>query len=218
MIARLAQWHLRWVTSARGLLATVGLVAGSVALAALLALHDLAQEALAASAVVWIVATVGGMSAGARMVEAEHAQGGLSGVLVAPVDWRDVFLSRVVSLFLLVVAITLGAWAVSVVLFPGVEGLRDARLVFPLLGGALGLAPVGTFTGWLALSARRGELLGAALGLPLAAPLLVSGVHAMHALVEGGAWTPSLTFLVGYALSVAAVCYVVSGRVVEVPA
>lgn len=218
MIGRLTRWHLRWMASARGMLATVGLVSASVALAALLALHDLAQEGLAATAVVWIVATVGGVSAGARVVEAEHAQGGLSGVLVAPVDWRDVFLSRAASLALVVAGIALGAWGACLVLFPGVSGLRDVWVVAPLAGGVVGLAPLGAFTGWVALSAGRGELLGAALGVPLAAPLLVSGIHAMHEIVEGAAWTPSLTFLVGYALSVAALCYVVSGPVVEVPA
>ncbi len=219
MIAWLTAWHARWIASARGVLGTVVLVAASLALATLVALHDLASEPVAASAVVWIVATLAGLTAGARLIRAEHEEGGLGGVLAAPVDWRDVFLSRAIVLAGLVVVMAGFAWAATAALFPGLGGLRDPRVAFALVGGAVGLGPLGAFTGWVALASESGEALGAALGVPLAAPLIVTGVHATERVVaEGAAWTPSLTFVVGYALSVGALCYVLSGAVAEVPA
>lgn len=218
MIRRLTGWQIRWLLQSASLVATILFLGGSVALAALLALHDLPESVHAASAVLWLVAVVGGLAAGARLVGAEHDQGGLRGVLLAPVDRRDVFLSRALALVVVIVALSWLAWGVTIVLFPALGGLRDLRVGMVLVVGALGLGPLGALAGWAALTARGGEVLGPALAIPLAAPLILSGVHAVEAVVGGGeGFEPSLIFAVGYALSVGAVSYAVSGRLVEVP-
>lgn len=218
MIGKLTAWHVRWLIAARGVLATALLAGASVALAALLTLHDVTPPSVAAAAVLWLVAAVGGLVAAARLLAAEHDDGGLQGVLLAPVDRRDVFLARSVAVAGITLAMLLVTWLLVVALFPRLATLRHPRLALPLLVGVAGLGPLGALTGWTALSARSGEALGPALGLPLAAPLVVSGLHATEtALAAARLDTPSLTFAAGYAVAVAGISYVVSEHVAEAP-
>lgn len=216
MIATLLGSHLHWLTRARNVLATALLAMGAVALAALIALHDGPGRAQAAAAVLWLVASVGGLIAGARIVAAEHGAGGLRGVLLAPVDRRDVFLARSISVAIFVFASLALTLVLVALLFPGLAGLRDPRAVLALLVASLGVGPLGTLTGWAALGTRAGEVLAPGLALPIAAPLIVGGLHATERLLRAQpGWEASLTFAAGYALSVAALCYIVSESVVE---
>jgi ABC-type transport system involved in cytochrome c biogenesis permease component len=218
VIGRLTTWHVRWLVAHRGVLATALVTGGSVALAALLALHDADQAALAAGATLWLVPTVGGLASAARLVAAEAHDGGLEVALLAPVDRRDVFLARALAASGLVLLLALLAGVATAAVFPELAGLRDPRGLVPLAVGALGLGPLGTLAGFAALSARAGELLAPAVALPVAAPLLVTGLHATLAVVEGGRLaTPSLTFALGYAAAVAGLSYGVSRHVAEAP-
>lgn len=217
MIGTLVGYHLRWLTGAREVLATALLAVGAVALAGLLALHDAREAALAAAAVVWLVASVGGLLAGARVVAAEHAGGGLRGVLLAPIDRRDLFLARALVVAGLVTLAHVLALGLVAVLFPELPGRLDPQLLATAGVAGLGLGPVGTLAGWASLSTDVGELLATGLALPLAAPLVVGGLHATETLLAAGTgWEASLTFATGYALSVGALCYAVSEPVAEV--
>lgn len=217
MIAPLVRWHLRWLVAARDVLATLLLTGATVALASLLALHDARQAPLAAATVLWLVASVAGLLAVARLISAEHGTGGLRGAMLAPVDRRDLFLSRALAAGLVVAAMTLVAWLLVAALFPGLPGTRDPRLLLVLPIAGLGLGAIGALAGWAALSTRAGELVGPVIAIPAASPLIVAGVHATETLLAGTAgWTPSLTFAAGYAASVAALAYLVSPHVTEV--
>lgn len=217
MIARSLAWQLRWLLSARTVLATALLAAGAVALAALLALHDAAEQALAVAAIWWLVLTVGGLITASRVLAAEHGEGGLRGMLLAPIDRRDLFLARGLGVALIVLAEGLATWALLIALFPGLSGLREPFLAGPLLVGAAGLGMIGALTGWASLSTRLGEVAGPVLAIPVAAPLVITGLHSTEALVAGGPWQASLTFAAGYALAVGAASYLVADRVTEVP-
>jgi ABC-type transport system involved in cytochrome c biogenesis permease component len=216
VIGALVRHHLRWLSSARTVLATALLAAGAVALAGSLALHDASEPALAGAAIAWLVATVGGLLAGGRIVAAERDTGGLRGVLLAPVERREVFLSRAITLALVVAAtLALGLALVAVLVAP--PGARDPRLGLVLVAAGLGLGPIGALAGMASLSTSVGELLTTGLALPIAAPLLVGGLHATERLLAGQAgWQASLTFATGYALMVAALAYIVSEPVTEV--
>lgn len=216
MIGTLARDHARWLLSARTVLATALLAAGVVALAGLLALHDAPDSARSAAAIVWLVATIGGLLAGSRTVAAEREGGGLRGVLLAPVDRRDVFLARGTTVGLLVGLTTAAALVLVAVVF-SLPSPWDPRLLGVVAVAALGLGPLGALAGLASLSTSVGELLATGLALPISAPLLVAGLHATEALLAGQpGWEASLTFAAGYALSVAALCYLVSEPVTEV--
>lgn len=217
MIGPLTRSHLRWVWAAREALATALLAVGVVALAGLLALHDAPDSAQAGAAIVWLVASVGGLLAGARLIAAEHESGGLRGVLLAPVDRRDVFLARSVSLAVLVGLASAATLLLVALLFPRLPGSLDPRLAWAVLVAALGLGPLGALAGLASLSTRVGEVLTLGIALPVSAPLIVGGLHGTEALLAARpGWEASLTFATGYALSVAALAYVVSEPVTEV--
>jgi ABC-type transport system involved in cytochrome c biogenesis permease component len=216
VIAAMVRDHVRWLLQARDVLATALLSAGVVALAGLLALHDAPDSARSAAAVTWLVAAVGGLLAGGRVLAAERASGGLRGVLLAPVDRRSVFLARGITVGLLAMVATAGALGLVGVVF-ALPGAWDPRLLAVVGLAGLGLGPLGALAGLASLSTRVGELLAVGIALPIAAPLLVGGLHATEALLAArGGWEASLTFATGYALSVAALCYVVSEPVTEV--
>ncbi len=217
MIGALVGFHLRWLAGARDVLATALLAIGVVALAGVLALHDAPGRAQAAAGVVWLVASVGGLLAGARVITAEHTGGGLRGLLLAPIDRRDLFLARSLVLGGLVSLAILATLGLVALLFPSLPGRGDPRLVLVALAGGLGLGPLGTLAGWASLSTNVGEILATGVALPTTAPLIVGGLHATERLLAGHpGWEASLTFAAGYALSVAALCYLVSEPVTEV--
>lgn len=218
MIGTLVRYHLKWLTGARDVLAAALMTAGVVALAGLVTLHDVTPRALAASGVLWLVLGVGGLLAAARVIAAEHGSGGLRGLMLAPVDRRDLFLSRAIAVGLVVLTAGALTWVLLVAMFPGLPGLADPRLSLALLTGAVSLGALGTLAGWAALSTRAGEVVGPVLALPLAAPSLVSGLHATERLLAAvGGWEASLTFATGYAVAVGALTYIVADHVTEVP-
>lgn len=217
MIAPVVGYHLAWLVRARGVLATVLLTGLAVALAGLIALHDLDQRALGASAVLWLVIALGGLVGTSRVLAAEEGTGGLQGLRLAPLDTRDLFLARTLAGLPLVIGLAILTWLLVIPFFPELAHLRGPRILPVLLLGALGLGLIGSLAGWAALSSRAGELLAPVLGLPLAAPLLVACLHATEAAIgHGQAWGPSLTFALGYDLVVGALAYLVAPAIVEV--
>jgi ABC-type transport system involved in cytochrome c biogenesis permease component len=127
-----------------------------------------------------------------------------------------VFLARGITVGLLAMVATAGALGLVGVVF-ALPGAWDPRLLAVVGLAGLGLGPLGALAGLASLSTRVGELLAVGIALPIAAPLLVGGLHATEALLAArGGWEASLTFATGYALSVAALCYVVSEPVTEV--
>lgn len=210
-------YHLRWLIASRSLLATVLLAGLAVALAGLIALHDLSEQALAASAILWLIATVAGLLASSRVLEAEAGEGGLQGLLLAPLQRRDLFLARSVATVLLVLLLTLLSWGLLIPFFPTLSALRGPALLPVIVVGSTGLGLLGTLSAWASLSARSGGLLGPALALPLAAPLLIACLHATEqALTIARPWGPSLTFAAGFTVAVGALAYIVASHVVEV--
>jgi ABC-type transport system involved in cytochrome c biogenesis permease component len=217
VIGSLLAHHLRWLASARDVVATALLAVAVVGLVGLLAIHDAPDSARAAAAIVWLVAAIGGLLAGARVIAAERQGGGLRGVLLAPVDRRDVFLARGLALGLIVGLATAAALAATVVFFPTLPGHGDPRLVAIPVIAAIGLGPLGALTGLASLSTSVGELLATGLALPVSAPLIVAGLHATEDLLaRSPGWEASLTFATGYAVTVAALAYLVSEPATEV--
>lgn len=217
MIGTLVRYHLRWLTRSRDILATVLLTAGTVGLAGLLALHDVPQRAMGAAATIWLVASVGGLLATARVLAAEEGTGGLRGVLLAPVERRDLFLARALSSSVVVLGLVLAVSVVIWAMFPDLPGWTDPRLALVALVGSFTLGPLGALAAWAALSTRAGELMGPVVSLPMAAPAIVTGLHATERLLDAsGGWEASLTFATGYALAVGALSYLVSEHVTEV--
>jgi heme exporter protein B len=139
-----------------------------------------------ASGVLWVtllLATVIGVS---RLFAAERDQGGIDGLLLAPVDRTALFLAKAVALLLYLLALELVAVPAFALLLLGPDLLAAfPELALILLLADIGLASVGALVAALALETRARDLIVPLLLLPLLVPLLIGAASATEPLLRG---------------------------------
>ena len=140
-----------------------------------------------ASGVLWVTLLLAAVIGTLRLFAAEREQGGIEGLLLAPVDRTALFLAKGAALFLFLVALELVAVPAFglFLLGPGLGGALPELLPILLLAD-LGLAAVGALVAGLAAESRTRELVAPLLLLPLLVPLLIAAAQATAPLLRGG--------------------------------
>lgn len=184
------------------------------------ALESLAQEedrALAAAGLLWIAYSFIGVLAMNRAFTREMEQGGLDGLLAAPVSRDAVFLGKALGsvVFMLVIeAILLPVFAVML----GLPALSPA-LGLVILLATVGFATVGTFFAGIAVQTRSREILLPVLFFPVIVPVIIAAVEASALALQGGpmqpVWTRWLPLLVVYDALFLVICPWIFGFVFE---
>jgi heme exporter protein B len=120
-----------------------------------------------------------------RLYASEREQGGVDGLLLAPVDRTALFLAKAAALLLFLVAVELVAVPAFAILLlgPGLGGTLPELLAVLALGN-LGIAAVGALVGALAAETRARELTAPLLLLPLLVPLLISVAQSTEPLMR----------------------------------
>jgi len=138
-----------------------------------------------AAGVLWVTLLLAAVIGVTRLFAAEREQGGIDGLLLAPVDRTALFLAKGTALFVFLLALELVALPSFGLLLLGPD-LRDAlpELLLVLLMADLGLAAVGALTAALAAEARARELIVPLLLLPLLVPLLIAASQASEPLLR----------------------------------
>jgi heme exporter protein B len=138
-----------------------------------------------ASGVLWVTLLLAAVIAVVRLFAAEREQGGIEGLLLAPVDRTALFLAKGSALFLYLVALEVVALPVFSLLLLGPD-LLDAmpELLAVLALADLGLAAVGALVAALAAETRARELIVPLLLLPLLVPLLIAAAKATEPLLR----------------------------------
>jgi heme exporter protein B len=115
----------------------------------------------------------------------EREQGGIDGLLLAPVDRTALFLAKGAALFLFLAALELVALPAFglLLLGPDLVGALP-ELIAILLLADLGLAAVGALCAALAAETRARELIVPLLLLPLLVPLLIAAAQASEPLLR----------------------------------
>jgi heme exporter protein B len=146
-----------------------------------------------ASGVLWVTLLLAAVIGVTRLFAAEREQGGIDGLLLAPVDRTALFLAKATALFLYLVALELVAVPAFAILLLG-PGLGQAlpELLLVLLVADLGIAAVGALTAALAAETRVRELIVPLLLLPLLVPPLISATKATEPLLRQSAATEDL--------------------------
>lgn len=166
-----------------------------------MALEPLAGSPRAVSGILWVLVVFAALHGLARSFDEDFRDGSLQGLLLTGVDPAGVYLGRVASTSLFLLAISVAAVGAVAVLFAAAPLLQ----VFPGLAvvmalAVIGLAAVGAILTVLARHSRLGETLLPLLFLPLAIPVLLAGVESVTALLETGAidagWLRVLGFYV----------------------
>jgi heme exporter protein B len=139
-----------------------------------------------ASGVLWVtllLATVIGVT---RLFAAEHEQGGIDGLRLAPADLTALFLAKAAVLFGFLAALELVALPAFALLLLGPDLVDALPALVPVLVLAdLGLAAVGALVAALAAQTPVRELIVPLLLLPLLVPLLIAAARATEPLLRG---------------------------------
>jgi heme exporter protein B len=158
-----------------------------------------------ASGVLWVTLLLAAIIGVTRLFATEREQGGIDGLLLAPVDRTALWVAKATGLFLYLVALEVVAVPVFGLLLLGPD-LFGAfpELLLILLAADVGLAAVGALVAALASETTARELIVPLLLLPLLVPLLIAAASATEPLFrltpvaeDFGRW---IAFLAGYDL------------------
>jgi heme exporter protein B len=132
-----------------------------------------------ASGVLWVTLLLAAVIGVSRLFAAEREQGGIEGLLLAPVDRTSLFVAKAAGLFLMLVLVELVAVPAFALLLlgPGLGGTLPELLLVLLLAN-LGIAALGALVAALAAETRARELIVPLLLLPLLVPLLIASAQA----------------------------------------
>ena len=119
-----------------------------------------------------------------RLFAIERDQGGIEGLLLAPIDRTAVWIAKAAVLFLYLLLLEVVALPAFALLLLG-PNLLDAfpELLALLLLADLGIAAVGALVGALAAETRARELIVPLLLLPLLVPVVIAGASATEPLL-----------------------------------
>ena len=137
-----------------------------------------------AAGVLWVtllLATVLGVS---RLFVTEREQGGLDGLLLAPIDRTAVWVAKAAALLLYLLLLEVVAVPAFAVLLLGTDLLAVLpELVAVLVAADIGLATVGALVAALAVETRARDLIVPLLLLPLVVPVIIAAAAATEPLL-----------------------------------
>lgn len=140
-----------------------------------------------AAGVLWVTLLLAAVLGVVRLFAAEREQGGLDGLLLAPIDRTAIFLAKAAALLAYLTLLELVALPAFALLLLG-PPLGDAlpELLAVLALANVGLAVVGALVAGVAAEARTRELIVPLMLLPLVVPVLIGAASATAPLFEPG--------------------------------
>jgi heme exporter protein B len=140
-----------------------------------------------ASGVLWVTLLLAAVIGVSRLFAVEREQGGIDGLLLAPVDRTALWVAKAAAMFLYLTLLELVAVPAFGILLLGPDLVPALPVLIPvLLAANVGLAAIGALVSALAAETRAHELIVPLLLLPLVVPLLISAASATEPLLRGG--------------------------------
>ena len=132
-----------------------------------------------ASGVLWVTLLLAAVIGVTRLFAAEREQGGIDGLLLAPVDRTALLIAKAAALFtFLVVLEVIAVPAFALLLLGPSLGPPLLGLVAVLTLANVGFAVIGTLVSAIAVHTRARDLIGPIIGLPLLIPALIAAARA----------------------------------------
>ena len=133
--------------------------------------------------VVWIAITFSGVLGLNRSFILEQDRGSMEGLLLAPMDRSVIYFGKLIGNLLFI-------FAVELVLLPLASIFFNVWIVTPsvllvVFLGTIGFAAVGTLFAALSVNTRAREVMLPILLFPIMVPVLIAGVRALGALLDG---------------------------------
>jgi heme exporter protein B len=170
-----------------------------------------------APGLLWVAYAFVGVIAMNRTFARELEQGGMDGLLAAPVSRDAVFLGKMLGTLVFMLVI-------EAVLLPVFAVMLDLAALSPVLGliillATIGFATVGTFFSGIAAQSRSREILLPVLFFPVIVPVIIAAVEATALALQGGPmqpiWTRWLPLLVVFDALFLVICPWIFGFVFE---
>lgn len=149
----------------------------------------------------WVVLVFAALVGTSRAWAAEREDGAFDALLVAPTARSAIHFGKVLAAVVTTLVLDAVLVFLYLALFGAPDGIADlALLVAAVCLAAVGFAAVGVLVAGLGLRARGRDLLGPAMFLPLAIPLVIAAVTASLVAFDAGTASPSqlLLFLLAY--------------------
>lgn len=133
--------------------------------------------------VLWVAITFAGTLGLSRSFILEQDRGSMEGLLLAPVDRSAIYFGKLIGNLLFIFAMELVLLPLASVLFN--TWLLTPGLILVVFLGTIGFASVGTLFAALSVNTRAREVLLPILLFPIMVPVLIAGVRATGALLDG---------------------------------
>ncbi len=137
-----------------------------------------------APGILWVAFAFAGTLAMSRAFVREREQGGLEGLLLAPVSRDAIFLGKVLVSFIFMLIIEAALLPVFAVLLN--FSAFSLTLALTILLATLGFATLGTLFSAIAVQTRSREIMLPALFFPVILPVLIGAVEVSGTVMGGG--------------------------------
>jgi len=144
---------------------------------------DIATRRSVTSGVLWVTFAFAGTLGLNRSLGIEREQGGLDGLMLAPVDRTAIYFGKAISNL----AFMLGVEAVTLPVYSFLYGINlfHPGLLGVILLGSIGYTAVGTLLATMSVQTRTRDMLLPILLFPLVLPVLIAAVKASGGILAG---------------------------------
>ncbi len=140
-----------------------------------------------APGVLWVCFTFAGILGLNRSFLIEKEEGGITGLMLAPVDRSLIFIGKVLSNFLFMLIVEILSAVAFLVLFNfNTLYERALPLIVILLLGTLAFAVIGTLFSAITVNTKAREILLPLLFFPVLAPVVIAAVSSTGIVLRGG--------------------------------
>ena len=158
-----------------------------------------------AAGVIWVAALLASMLSLERLFQADYEDGSLELLILSPTAFEVIVLAKVTAHWLTTgFPLIIAAPLLAILLNMNTEGFPV--LILALILGTPSLSLVGAVGAALILGSRRGGVLLALLILPLYIPVLIFGVSAVDAVVNGFEVKAQLLILSAFLIAALPLC------------
>jgi len=177
---------------------------------------DIVTRRSVTSGVLWVTFAFAGTLGLNRSLSIEREQGGLDGLLLAPVDRTAIYFGKAISNL----AFMLGVEAVTLPVYSFLYGVNlfHPGLLGVILLGSLGYTAVGTLLATMSVQTRTRDMLLPILLFPLVLPVLIAAVKASGGILAGDDAASIMSWvnvLIAYDIIFAAIAFMVFDFVVQ---
>ncbi len=142
--------------------------------------------ALVAPGVLWASVAFGGVLGFNRSFALERDQGGLHGLLLAPVSRDTIFFGKMIANIVFMLVVEAAVFPVFVVLFN--LSMAQPGLIPIAVLATVGMAAVGTLFSAVAVNTRAREVMLPLLFFPVVLPVIVGAVEASGVVIRVEGW------------------------------